>query len=985
MDYVATERQLQEVVSAYLEFDEFVFDVETLGVHRADPRRNEVFWISLAGPGRADVIPCGHPLGELLSWPDDELHRVHPTTKKLQERRINPASGREKWFDVPQPFSPPPPQLWVSQVMAGLEPLFFSQREARRVIGQNVKFDLESVAKYYGGRVPPPPYGDTLIAAKLVDENQLTYRLGDLVKRAFKFEYEKIGRTGPEKFPFSEARMYSFYDAKYTWLLWRRYEKLLVREGLQHIFDLEMELLPVIIDMEMTGTPIDVNALKQLGDEFSMEMARLQVALNKAAGWEINLNASRQVAKLVYDVRGHRCEVFTEKTGEPSTSKDTLQSFKSDKVVAQILEYSQLQKLYGTFVKGLLESQVDGRIYPSFNQVGTVSGRASCSNPNLQQIPSRSERGKKIRSVFVASPDHTLIIADLSQIELRMLAHYTRDPELLRAYRENVDLHGMTAAVVFGDDYTDIQRSYAKNANFCVPVTTQALTSTGWKYHHEIQKGDLVLGYADGQLIWTPVLDVFNFDEAEVFQIKNNHFSAVTTAEHRWVGESRRSTRVDGHSVHWWERSEITTASLKTEDRIFLSAPLKAMPASLITEAEAGLIAWLWTDGATRESSCTLGRTSQAKGKKVGVQAQIYQSKPEGVKEIQSLLSEIGCSYRHEIRKSRQGKDGCDLRPIQVWTLNPSYARDLLQRARLQHLSPTQFVISLGTQQLARFVSCAWMAEGWTDQCGCKIMAQNEGDIFEALTLAVFLSGHHAQICRNSIYEGTANFNIRFGKPYMSGQRIQKKLLGSAPVWCLQTELGSWVMRQGDQIMLTGNSVLYGAGARTLVAKYGVANIRTAERLLSAFYHTYRRVQPWKEFTLRQARIRYKKGASQPYVETILGRRRRLPELLWADDHRRGAAERQAISVTISGSAADLFKVIMINVWQAFREADIGARILNTVHDELVAEVPSEHAQEALAIMKREMEEVVNPFTGEPFLSVPIIADAKLAKHWGEK
>ena len=393
---VLTAEQLEKLVADYSDFDEFSVDVETKGPYRGDPRRNDVFWVSLGGPGRADVVPCGHPLGERC-FVEDELHRISPQNK-FQERRINEDSGKWKWFDIPEPFTDPPAQLWISDVITALRPLFFSPR---RKVGQNVKFDIQSLAKYFG-EMPPGPYADTLVAAKLINENHHAYRLGDQVKRAFKYEYDKIGKKGPELFPYSEAYLYSFLDAKYTWLLWMLYKEQLETEGVRHVFDMEMELLPAIIDMEWTGIAIDSDALDELGKEFSMEMARHQININNAAGEPVNLNASAQIAKLVYETRKHSVRRYTDKTNAPSTAADDLEHYIKDPVVAAILDFKKLGKLQSTFIEGIQRSTIDGRVHPSFNQAGTVTGRASCSEPNIQQIPSRSERGKRVRDVFVA-------------------------------------------------------------------------------------------------------------------------------------------------------------------------------------------------------------------------------------------------------------------------------------------------------------------------------------------------------------------------------------------------------------------------------------------------------------------------------------------------------------------------------------------------------------------------------------------------------
>ncbi len=649
---IRTLDELQGVVDAYFEFDEFVVDVETMGPYRGDPYRNDVFWISLAGPGRADVIPCGHPLGErIVRDPDDPFYRTDPATGRHQEHRINESSGRPKWVDVPEPFTDPPKQLWISDVIEELRPLFYS---GRRIIGQNVKFDILSLTKYFG-TIPPGPYGDTLVAAKLINENHYQYDLGSLVERAFNFRYEKIGKQ-VEVYPFSEASMYSYLDAKYTWLLWRLYQKQLDAEAVRRIFDLEMEVLPVILDMEHTGIGIDEKVLSELGQEFQLEMAKLQIDLDAAYGKPINLNAPAQVAKLVYDIMELPCKVFTKNTGVRSVASEALEAFPRSATVAKVLDHRKLAKLQGTFIQGLQDKLVDGRVHPSFNQAGTgdrgqgkggtVSGRLSCSSPNIQQIPSRTERGKRVRDVFIAGPDNVFVVADLSQIELRVLAHFTRDKVLMEAYKRGDDLHSILAAKVFGPDFDSFQRSLAKNGNF---------------------------------------------------------------------------------------------------------------------------------------------------------------------------------------------------------------------------------------------------------------------------------------------------------------------------------------------------SVLFGAQASTLVRRYGFPNVKLARQVLEGFYETYPRVQPWKDHVITTARARYSKHkGTNCYVETILGRKRRLPELRFKEKARREAAERQAISVTISGSAADLFKVIMVDCHRLLTKQAWEGHILMTVHDELVVEVPEAHAEEGLRLVKGAMEDVRNPFTGEPMLSVPVIADAKIVTRWSE-
>lgn len=179
-------------------------------------------------------------------------------------------------------------------------------------------------------------------------------------------------------------------------------------------------------------------------------------------------------------------------------------------------------------------------------------------------------------------------------------------------------------------------------------------------------------------------------------------------------------------------------------------------------------------------------------------------------------------------------------------------------------------------------------------------------------------------------------------------------------------------------------SVLFGASPQTLVRRYGFPSIKIAKQVSDGFYATYKSVEPWKDNVLLQARHRYKRGKTQPYVTTLLGRKRRLPDLLSADWGPRGGAERQAISSIIQGSAADLFKVAMIQCHKHLQEQPWEGHIVMTVHDELVVLVPRAHAEEGLILVRESMENILNPFTNEPILSLPIKADAKIVERWSE-
>lgn len=443
--------QLAEVVSAYKEFDSFVFDIETKGGHPLDPQRNEVFWISMAGPGRADVIPFGHPLGNVLYY-------EHPRTKT---GRISTAATA-----TPVPvFSKPPPQLWPEEVFGGLEALFFSDRLK---INHNIKFDVTSLKKYYG-KLMPGPFASTDVMAHLLNENWTgfkPYSLGTCVHRELQFYWDKGMGKLVDTLPFKIAGRYSYFDAKYTWLLYLQLLAQLEEHGFEDLWKLECDVTEVVCHMESNGVPIDVDAIKKVDASFAQELDETFDLIHEAAGFDIDMNKQNDVRRLVYEIRKHKPIEWTPTTGEPSTKAAVLEHYaEHDEVVAAVIHWASLHKMHATFVTGIRDKLVNGRVHGGFNQRGARTGRFSSDGPNLQNIPTRQT--KVIRDMFIAPPGMKMIVADYSQIELRLLAHFSEDPMLLKAYREGVNLHTLTAQRAFKvTEPNKTQYSYAKNTNF---------------------------------------------------------------------------------------------------------------------------------------------------------------------------------------------------------------------------------------------------------------------------------------------------------------------------------------------------------------------------------------------------------------------------------------------------------------------------------------------------------------------------------------
>ncbi|MFE6745923.1 DNA polymerase [Kitasatospora purpeofusca] len=454
---------LRRTVEYFKNHGEFVIDVETVGEHRGVPSQNEVVWVSLATRGAAVAIPCGHPNGNQLlrkgGWHLDKETRVRVTMSAV--------------------FDPPPPQLRPGQVFEALAPLLFSDRVK---IAHNATFDFLTVAKYYDNTYPCGPYGDTIVAAWMLDENRPSLRLKNLVKGQYGLAYdpEDVGRR-VENHTFAKVARYALLDARMTWLLWRRLRPMIALENLEPIWQLEMDVLDCLLHMQLPGAPINVEALQALQRDLRQQVTVNESLVYRAAGRVLNLASTPQKQKMLYgkppEGLGLAPRVFT-KTGAPSTAAPALEHYKNVPLVARLLEYQEVSKLLSTYVDGYLgtadkPSQIfGGRIYPSFVQYGTVTGRFSSRSPNVQNWPRPdTDFGKRIRNLFEPPPGHRLLVADYAQIELRILAHFAGKGRLWQGFWDGLDAHTATAAVVFGvapEDVTKEMRQVAKGLAFAI-------------------------------------------------------------------------------------------------------------------------------------------------------------------------------------------------------------------------------------------------------------------------------------------------------------------------------------------------------------------------------------------------------------------------------------------------------------------------------------------------------------------------------------
>jgi DNA polymerase-1 len=425
---VSTKKDLRALVRELRASDGFAVDLETGSL---DPMTAEIVGVSVSvNPGEAFYVPVGHVEGRSL-----EREFVLETLRPVLEQP-----------DVPK-------------------------------FGQNIKFDYEVLGSH-GVEMAPLSF-DTMIASYLLDPGRRQHGLASLALEHLDeamTPIENLIGKGQTQLSFadvgvSEASDYACADADVTLRLTGLLRDRVREEGLEPLLtEVEMPLVRVLAAMETAGVELDAEFLEDLSDDFGREIETLRESVCESAGVEFNLDSPKQVGSVLFEKlelkRGRRT-----KTGY-STDTSVLERLRSEhEVPGLILEYRQLRKLQTGYLEALpkLVNPVTGRVHTSFNQTVAATGRLSSSNPNLQNIPIRTELGRQIRKAFVAGEGKRLLSADYSQIELRIMAHLSGDDALSRAFHDGKDVHRSTAGLIFGvgdDDVTTEQRDWAKTVNF---------------------------------------------------------------------------------------------------------------------------------------------------------------------------------------------------------------------------------------------------------------------------------------------------------------------------------------------------------------------------------------------------------------------------------------------------------------------------------------------------------------------------------------
>ena len=369
-----------------------------------------------------------------------------------------------------------PKQLSEKDVLGDLKPLLENAKKAK--IGQNLKYDAHVLANH--GIHMQGIAEDTMLESYVLDSTQ-RHDMDSMALRLLGHEtihFVDIAGKGARQLTFNEidleqAGPYAAEDADITLQIHQKLSAQLKAENkLMSVYrDIELPLLPVLLKIERTGVKVDVPMLKKQSKQLAKRIVEIEKQAFDVAGESFNLASPKQIQAILFDKQALPVIRKTPK-GQPSTAEDVLQELAADYELPQlILEHRSMSKLRSTYTDKLPE-QVNaetGRVHTSYNQTVAATGRLSSTDPNLQNIPIRSEEGRRIRQAFIAETGYCLLAADYSQIELRIMAHLSQDQSLLKAFSDGLDIHKATAAEVFGvtvDEVESEQRRAAKAINF---------------------------------------------------------------------------------------------------------------------------------------------------------------------------------------------------------------------------------------------------------------------------------------------------------------------------------------------------------------------------------------------------------------------------------------------------------------------------------------------------------------------------------------
>lgn len=545
---------------------------------------------ALAAPGEYEAVLLP---AQLDSWIqrlraaeefafDCETDNIDPMQANLIGLSFSVEPGKAAYLPFGHDYPGAPEQLNREQTLVLLAPLFADP--AKKKLGQHGKYDLH-VLRRHGVNVAGYA-DDTLLESFVLTSGISRHDLDSLAMRYLGYgtvKYEDVAGKGSKSIPFSavsieDATRYSAEDADVTLRVHRVLApKLAAEKGLTFVYrDIEMPLVPVLERVEANGVRIDADELRRQSADLSKRMLAAQQKATELVGRAVNLDSPKQLGALLYDELQLPALVKTP-SGQPSTNEEALEAIADQHELPRtILEYRALAKLRSTYTDKLADNvnPQTGRVHTSYHQAGAATGRIASSEPNLQNIPIRTEDGRRIRRAFVAPPGRKLVACDYSQIELRIMAHLSEDAGLLRAFESGVDIHRATAAEVFGrklDEVTPNERRAAKAINFGLMY---GMSAFGLARQLSIARGEA----------------------QEYIALYFSRYPGVRDFMERTRQQAREQGYVEtvfGRRLYLDYIQKGTAAQRASAERAAINAPMQGTAADIIKRAMVSIDAWL--------------------------------------------------------------------------------------------------------------------------------------------------------------------------------------------------------------------------------------------------------------------------------------------------------------------------------------------------------------------------------------------------------
>lgn len=845
------------------------------------------------------------------------------------------------------------------------EALAILTKREKFFVGHNMKFDLHFLDRHADWRPKSWRYiHDTMNMAAVISSSGAK-ALKDL-SEYYVWSGAKIGQkkleddmkkggwtwaTVPVHLP--SYWIYGVLDTIMTVHLFHILHRRATASGVLKAYDTEMAVQPVLYKIERKGMLLDGEHCRRMQDGLITRAAEIEQIVVQY-GIE-NIASGPQIA-LAFQRAGIELTAKTE-TGKWKMDAETLDYIAATTphpLVALVKEYRSANKNSSTYYGNFLaEQKSDGRCHPFYWATQARTGRMSAQNPAILTVP-RSGTDPEMRNSFVAPDGHILVSTDFSNVEARVFAHYAQETGMLETLRAGGDLHAYTAKQIFQldeePDKDDPRRQIAKNCLFCVPESTKALTIDGPKAVNEIKVGDLVASYkSDGMIDWTPVRAVIRPGIQEVLTFGNGHRQFRATADHRWVAEKR----VDhGNGGRFWERRFMTTTEFiqgNGDHRLVLAAQFDQEDRSNLTPQQAALLGWLITDGHVKWSDCTSGRTSQQRGRTIGVHGRIAQTKVIGRTHIQKELQEF-------IRSSTDT----------TFDIYPQVIRDLFEVTGLNrdYSNLSEVILRMGLEQVSEFMRACWLAEGTLAQ---NCISQNVGPKLDAIRLGCFMNGMFPGRLRTipTTYP-TSNVCKQFtlGNTRMTSARIDVTNKTVEPVWCIMTDHGTWVAVDGDDYFVTGNCTLFGGGPMKVAITAGVP-LSEAEPAYRGLHAAFPGIKRFQHQSQKTAEFNYH-TYGQAFVR---GMDDRILSMVQSDDRYYAFT-----NWIIQGTACTLLKQRLAVI----DNMGLGDYLIAAIHDEVVAEIPEEFETDYAMAIKDAME------TDDQFDVPIVVATGKGAVRWGD-